>query len=115
MASIGSISTNSERAGTKSSSRRWFQLLRGFIVMMTISSPQYVWTLFTGPFQKTTGALLSDVQWTITFLIVLQTWLSPFQGYLVDRFGPKLLIAAGTVLSGLGWIASSYVTTLTGL
>ena len=85
MASIGSISTNSERAGMKSSSRRWFQLLLGFIVMMTISSPQYVWTLFTGPLQKTTGSLLSDVQWTITILIVLQTWLSPVQGWLVDK------------------------------
>ena len=115
MASIGSISTNSESAGMKSSSRRWFQLLLGFIVMMTISSPQYVWTLFTGPLQKTTGALLSDVQWTITILIVLQTWLSPVQGWLVDKFGPKLLIGAGAVLSGLGWVATSYVTTLWGL
>lgn len=97
------------------SSVRWLQLLLGFIVMMTISSPQYVWTLFTGPLQKTTGALLSDVQWTITILIVLQTWLSPAQGFLVDRFGPKLLIGAGAVLSGLGWVATSYVTSLTGL
>ncbi len=107
--------TAASSAPATTSSIRWLQLFMGFVVMMTISSPQYVWTLFTGPFQKTTGALLSDVQWTITFLIVLQTWLSPFQGYLVDRFGPKLLIAAGTVLSGLGWIASSYVTTLSGL
>ena len=66
---------------------RVMQLVLGFIVMMTISSPQYVWTLFTGPFQKTTGAILSEVQWTITILIVLQTWLSPLQGWLVDRFG----------------------------
>jgi hypothetical protein len=87
----------------------------GFIVMMTISSPQYVWTLFTGAFQTKTGALLSDVQWTITLLIVLQTWLSPLQGFLVDRFGPKLLIATGASLSGLGWVASSYISTLWGL
>jgi MFS transporter, OFA family, oxalate/formate antiporter len=68
-------STPSIRAA--SSSSRWGQLLAGFIVMMTISSPQYVWTFFTSPFQTATGALLSDVQWTITILIVLQTWLSP--------------------------------------
>jgi MFS transporter, OFA family, oxalate/formate antiporter len=94
---------------------RWLQLFMGFIVMMTISSPQYVWTLFTAPLQTKTGALLSDVQWTITILIVLQTWLSPAQGFLVDRFGPKLLIALGAILSGLGWVASSYITTLNGL
>jgi oxalate/formate antiporter len=94
---------------------RWLQLFMGFVVMMTISSPQYVWTLFTPSFQTKTGALLSDVQWTITILIVLQTWLSPLQGYLVDRFGPKLLIAFGALLSGAGWMASSGIVSLWGL
>jgi OFA family oxalate/formate antiporter-like MFS transporter len=94
---------------------RWMQLLLGFIVMMTISSPQYVWTLFVPSFQKTTGAILSEVQWTITFLIVLQTWLSPLQGFLVERIGPKYLIGLGAVMSGAGWIASSYITTIWGL
>lgn len=97
------------------SQTRWLQLALGFIVMMTISSPQYVWTLFVPSFQKTTGSILSQVQWTITILIVLQTWLSPAQGWLVDRFGPKLLIGAGALLSGLGWVASAHVSTLWGV
>ncbi|HUK10338.1 MAG TPA: oxalate/formate MFS antiporter [Stellaceae bacterium] len=94
---------------------RWLQLLLGFIVMMTISSPQYVWTLFVPSFQKTTGAILSEVQWTITILIVLQTWLSPVQGYLVEKLGPKLLIGAGALLSGLGWMLSARIGSLWGL
>src|ERR1700749_1005337 len=88
---------------TSAASARWMQLLVGFIVMMAISSPQYVWTLFVPSFQKTTGSILSEVQWTITFLIVLQTWLSPLQGYLVEKLGPQLLIGLGAVMSGLGW------------
>ncbi len=98
-----------------SAGTRWVQLLMGFIVMMVISSPQYVWTLFVPSFQKTTGALLSEVQWTITILIVLQTWLAPVQGFLVERLGPKFLIGVGALLSGAGWIASSSVTSLWGL
>ena len=94
---------------------RWSQLLLGFIVMMTISSPQYVWTLFVPSFQKTTGSILSEVQWTITILIVLQTWLAPMQGFLVERFSPKLLIGLGALMSGAGWIASSYTQTIWGL
>ena len=97
------------------SATRWLQLLLGFIVMMTISSPQYVWTLFTSDFMKATGGKLSDVQWTITLLIVLQTWLAPAQGWLVERFGPKLLIGLGALLSGLGWVASAQATSLTQL
>src|ERR1700704_3994339 len=98
-----------------STGTRWVQLLMGFIVMMAISSPQYVWTLFVPSFQKTTGALLSDVQWTITILIVLQTWLAPVQGFMVERLGPRLLIGVGALLSGAGWIASSSATSLWGL
>ncbi|HEY1411850.1 MAG TPA: oxalate/formate MFS antiporter [Rhodopila sp.] len=94
---------------------RWIQLLMGFIVMMVISSPQYVWTLFVPSFQKTTGAALSEVQWTITILIVLQTWLSPVQGFLVEKLGPRLLIGVGALLSGAGWIASSSIESLWGL
>jgi OFA family oxalate/formate antiporter-like MFS transporter len=83
--------------------------------MMAISSPQYVWTLFTKPFQDSLGATLPAVQITFSIVIVLQTWLSPLQGYLVDRFGPRLLIALGCVLSGLGWILSAWATSLLGL
>jgi MFS transporter, OFA family, oxalate/formate antiporter len=109
---LGTIERDSEAAG---SNARWIQLLLGFIVMMTISSPQYVWTLFVPSFQKTTGVILSEVQWTITILIVLQTWLSPLQGYLVERLGPKLLIGLGALMSGCGWIASSYISSVWGL
>jgi MFS transporter, OFA family, oxalate/formate antiporter len=109
---MGALSATSEGAA---SSARWMQLLFGFIVMMTISSPQYVWTLFVPAFQKTTGSMLSQVQWTITILIVLQTWLSPLQGYLVDKLGPKALIGMGAVMSGAGWVASAHITDLWGL
>src|SRR6204780_3295598 len=96
-------------------STRWVQLVLGLIAMMSISSPQYVWTLFTKPLQETLGATLPAVQVTFTILVVLQTWLSPVQGYLVDRFGARMLIGAGCLLSGLGWISSAYATSLTGL
>ena len=88
---------------------RWIQLLLGLIIMMAISSPQYVWTLFVKPFQAATGAALPTVQITFSVLIVLQTLFSPAQGWLVDRFGPRLLVAAGAALTGLGWILSAHV------
>ena len=115
MAQAQAIGTASPGYEGATINARWVQLLLGFIVMMTISSPQYVWTLFVPSFQKTTGSILSQVQWTITILIVLQTWLSPLQGYLIDKFGPKALIGLGAVMSGAGWIASAYITDLWGL
>jgi OFA family oxalate/formate antiporter-like MFS transporter len=97
------------------SNARWIQLVMGVIAMMAISSPQYVWTLFVKSFQTTTGAALPAIQITFSLLIVLQTFFSPLQGFLIDKFGPKWLIAIGAILSGLGWILSAQITTLTGL
>jgi oxalate/formate antiporter len=96
-------------------SARWIQLVLGLIAMMSISSPQYVWTLFTKSFQDGLGTTLPAIQVTFSILIVLQTWLSPLQGYLIDKFGPRLLIAFGCALSGAGWITSAYITSLMGL
>jgi len=96
-------------------STRWIQLVLGLIAMMSISSPQYVWTLFTKSFQDGLGSTLADIQWTFSILIIMQTWLSPIQGYLVDKFGPRLLIAVGCLMSGAGWITSAYATSLMGL
>src|SRR5271169_2035817 len=93
-------------------SNRWAQLVLGVIAMMAISSPQYVWTLFTGPLNQKLGTSLAELQWTISLLVILQTWLSPFQAYLVDRFGPRMLIAIGALLSGGSWVLSAYVDNL---
>ena len=94
---------------------RWIQLLLGLICMMAISSPQYVWTLFTKPWGTELGASPAAIQITFSLLIVLQTFFSPAQGYLIDRFGPRLLIATGVVLTGASWVLASYVTSLAGL
>ena len=99
--------------GGTATSTRWIQLVLGLIAMMAISSPQYVWTLFTKPIQGALSTTLPALQVTLTILIVLQTWLSPLQGYLIDKFGPRLLVAIGGALSGLGWVAASYATSLT--
>lgn len=87
---------------------RWYQLILGIIAMMAISSPQYVWTLFTGPLNQKLGTTLAEVQWTVSLLVILQTWFSPFQAYLVDRFGPRLLISIGAFLSGGSWVLAAY-------
>ncbi len=111
-----SVSTLSVPSGlVNAGSTRWIQLLLGLIAMMSISSPQYVWTLFTKPLQTSLGAGLPAIQITFSILIVLQTWLSPLQGYLIDRFGPRILIALGCVMSGVGWITAASATSLTQL
>jgi len=49
---------------------------------------------------------------TFSLLIILQTFFSPFQGRLIDRFGPRLLISLGTLLAGFSWVLTSQVASL---
>ena len=93
-------------------SARGYQLVIGVICMMAISSPQYVWTLFTAPLTEKLGVSLAQVQITFSLLIILQTFFSPVQGYLVDRFGIRTLVGLGCALSGLSWILASQASSL---
>lgn len=102
-----------EAGGTRVMNRtRWIQFALGVTAMMAISSPQYIWTLFTKPLVGQLGTTLPDLQLTFSILIVLQTWLSPVQGALVERFGPRLLVSVGCALSGLSWVLTAYATNL---
>lgn len=91
---------------------RWLQLGLGLVCMMTISSPQYVWTLMTKPLAAKLGVALPELQVTFSILVLLQAFFSPFQGALVDRFGPRRLISVGTLLAGLSWVLASYAHTV---
>lgn len=83
--------------------------------MLSISSPQYVWALLTKPLLAQLGVRLPALQITFSILIVLQTFFSPSQGGLVDRFGPRLLLLIGTILTGLSWVLSANVSSVEGL
>ena len=92
---------------------RWLQLGLGVICMMSISSSQYVWTLFTKPLGAALGGTLAEIQVTFSVLIVIQTFFSPFQGYLIEKFGPRLLLSVGAVLTGASWVLAAQVSSVT--
>ncbi|CAI1537843.1 Oxalate:formate exchange protein [Serratia proteamaculans] len=100
---------------TVAAGTRWRQLILGLICMAAISSPQYIWTLLTKPLALKLGVPLAELQVTFSLLIILQTFFSPFQGSLIERFGPRKLISIGTLLSGFSWVLASQVSSITGL
>jgi len=83
--------------------------------MMAVANLQYAWTLFTKPIQAHLHVSLDKVQWTIVLFVALETWLVPFEGFLVDRIGPRFMLGFGAILAGLGWIGSGYAESLRSL
>ncbi len=91
---------------------RWVQMIAGVVAMMAIANLQYAWTLFTKPLTQSLNATLAAVQVAFAAFIIAETWLVPFEGYLIDRLGPRLVIGIGGILVGLGWIGSGMATSL---
>ena len=96
-------------------SNRWVILFFSVLSMVAVANFQYGWTLFVPPLQKHLHAEQAAVQVTFTVFVLLETWLVPFEGWLVDKFGPRLLVMLGGALAGLGWIGSGRADTLTAL
>jgi MFS transporter, OFA family, oxalate/formate antiporter len=95
---------------------RWTQLIICIICMVLIANLQYGWTLFVNPISKAHGWSIASIQVAFSIFIALETWLTPIDGWIADnlgpRRGPKLVIAAGGIMVGFGWIINSYAPTL---
>ncbi len=108
-----------ENARAVAGTNRWLQLVLAVACMVLIANLQYGWTLFVGPMNKAHGWALADIQVAFSLFVALETWLTPFEGWLVDWIGPtrgpKLVIAAGGVLVAIAWIINANAQSLTAL
>ncbi len=86
---------------------RWVQLAAGIVGMVAVANYQYAWTFFVEPIRLLFGWNKEEVQVAFTLFVLMETWLVPVEAYLVDRFGPFLIVLTGAVLAGLGWVINS--------
>ena len=96
-------------------SNRWAILCFSVLTMVAVANFQYGWTLFVSPLQTQLKAEQALIQVTFTVFVLLETWLVPFEGWLVDKFGPRFLVMIGGFLAGSGWVLSGMAGTLTAL
>jgi OFA family oxalate/formate antiporter-like MFS transporter len=93
-------------------SYRWLQLFMGIVCMAMVANLQYGWTLFVNPISVRHGWTRASIQVAFSIFVLLETWLVPFEGYLVDRYGPRPVVMAGGVLCGLAWVMNAYAGSL---
>ncbi len=91
---------------------RWAQLGMGIVCMALIANLQYGWTLFVNPMEAKNHWGLTAIQLSFSIFVVVETWLVPVEGWLVDKFGPRPVIGGGAVLAALGWVVNAYATSL---
>jgi len=91
---------------------RLVQLVVGIICMVMIANLQYGWTLFVNPIDQKFHWGRPAIQVAFTIFVLTETWLVPVEGWLVDRFGPKIVVFVGGILVGIAWALNSIASDL---
>ena len=85
----------------------WVQLIIGVVCMACVANLQYGWTLFVNPIDAKYHWGRPAIQVAFTLFVLVETWLIPVEGYLVDRFGPRWVVIGGAVLVAIAWLMNS--------
>src|SRR5438552_17252905 len=91
---------------------RWSQLIFGIICMVMIANLQYGWTLFVNPIDQKYHWGRAAIQVAFTIFVLTETWLVPVEGYLIDKFGPRIMISGSGVLVAIAWVINSLADSL---
>ena len=96
----------------KSATPRWGQLICGVLCMVMIANLQYGWTLFVNPIDQKYHWGTAAIQVAFSVFIATETWLVPIEGWFVDRFGPRVVVAVGGVFVAVAWTLNSFASSL---
>ena len=91
---------------------RVLQLIVGIICMVMIANLQYGWTLFVNPIDAKYHWGRPAIQVAFSIFVATETWLVPVEGWFVDRFGPRIVVAVGGVLVAIAWSINSVANSL---
>jgi OFA family oxalate/formate antiporter-like MFS transporter len=107
-----SVASQAPARAAASSGTRWAQLVFGIICMVMIANLQYGWTLFVNPIDQKYHWGRAAIQVAFTIFVLTETWLVPVEGYLIDKFGPKIMVSLSGALVAIAWVINSYADSL---
>src|SRR6266850_2398255 len=109
---MATMASATEPRALASEGTRWGQLIFGIICMVMIANLQYGWTLFVNPIDQKYHWGRAAIQVAFTIFVLTETWLVPVEGYLIDKFGPKIMVCASGALVAIAWIINSVADSL---
>ena len=80
--------------------------------MVMIANLQYGWTLFVNPIDQKYHWGRAAIQVAFTIFVLTETWLVPLEGYLIDKFGPRVMVCGSGFLVAIAWMINAYADSL---
>jgi OFA family oxalate/formate antiporter-like MFS transporter len=77
-----------------------------------IANLQYGWTLFVNPIDQKYHWGRAAIQVAFTIFVLTETWLVPLEGYLIDKFGPRVMVCGSGFLVAIAWMMNAYADSL---
>src|SRR5471030_2126539 len=107
-----SVASQAPARAIASAATRWGQLIFGILCMVMIANLQYGWTLFVNPIDQKYHWGRAAIQVAFTIFVLTETWLVPIEGYLIDKFGPRVMICGSGALVAIAWVINSMADSL---
>ncbi|XWK90984.1 MAG: OFA family MFS transporter [Phormidium sp.] len=93
---------------------RWLYIPLGLIVLLCLGTV-YSWSIFRKPLEKAFSIGATESLLPFTVLLVVFAILMPVTGFFIDKYGCRTVTAVGGVITGLGYILSSFASDISTL
>lgn len=90
---------------------RWFLIPLGSLVLLCLGTV-YSWSIFRKPLEDLFGISATQSLLPFTVLLALYALLMPITGFYIDKIGVSKITAIGGVVTGIGYILSSFATNI---
>ncbi|MEQ9482731.1 L-lactate MFS transporter [Coleofasciculus sp. F4-SAH-05] len=90
---------------------RWFLIPLGSLILLCLGTV-YSWSIFRKPLEDLFGISATQSLLPFTVLLVLYALLMPITGFYIDKIGVSKITAIGGVVTGIGYILSSFATNI---
>jgi len=91
------------------SPRAWWMVAAAFVAMCSAYAVAYSFGAFFKPMAAEFGARRSATSAVFSITVLVWCFLGPVTGHLSDRFGPRIVVATGAIVMGLGLALTSMI------
>jgi len=91
------------------SPRAWRMVAAAFVAMCAAYAVAYSFGAFFNPMAAEFGAHRSETSAVFSITVLVWCFLGPVTGHLSDRFGPRIVVATGAIIMGVGLALTSMI------